>query len=834
MFDRRDFLKASALVAARGLLEPGYVPAQMTGRKRIAIRNLSEDSVKTRLAARELESGLRILNSADEVTQSTEGSPAGDMVLTLAVDGSRFKGAQEYAISLSGEGATIHAAGEQALLYGVFEFLERQGMVFGIDGTMAPIDRAPGLHLPEQGQPWTASPRFAVRGLLPWPDFLNCISIYNDEDFKAYFAAMLRMRFNMFGMHVYTENAPRPLAESYLSFEFAGSGHRAALEDTTMESWGYLPQRTSTYKMGAARFFDTETFGADATRQSADTWEIASRTTAMLHDAFNFAAELGIRTGIGFEPYKNPVEIERALPPEALSYPGGFIESRTARDLLERRLADLLERYPMVDYVWLWQDEGANWEGRAKNVPLSTTPFTQAHDFLRRHAPQKRLVLAGWGGVTRSFDSLHQRLPEDIIFSALSDTLGWDPVNEAFGRLGSRERWPIPWIEDDPSMWFPQFRASRFHTDMKRAQEFGCQGMLGIHWRHRIIDPTATYLARASWDSDLTATNHYRSFCAAQASGERVEKLATLFDDCDRNHAISSTFLGSYDKAGFANRVELTGDYSEAFNYAANEPDLAVLPVQRATAERFRQLASQATSPLERNRIGYFAGFVGFMVPYCDAFEAAHKLDAVLKQAVELRAAGKQDEARATVVEHGVPLWLTMAPLVREVMVGYQRVIATHNDLGQLASMQNKFVRIALERLRLSIKEFVDELPPQMDQAYAAAISPEGANPPRVFIPTRPSLLNSGESLRIFIVAPGLAQGGEVKLFTSSQGARQWHSFTAGHNGRDVYAVQLGPFAPGVGTDRTIEYYATARSGAETFCDPPQAPENVYILNIVS
>jgi hypothetical protein len=501
---------------------------------------------------------------------------------------------------------------------------------------------------------------------------------------------------------------------------------------------------------------------------------------------------------------------------------------------LERRLADLLERYPMVDYVWLWQDEGANWEGRAKNVPLSTTPFTQAHDFLRRHAPQKRLVLAGWGGVTRSFDSLHQRLPEDIIFSALSDTLGWDPVNEAFGRLGSRERWPIPWIEDDPSMWFPQFRASRFQTDMKRAQEFGCQGMLGIHWRHRIIDPTATYLARASWDSDLTATNHYRSFCAAQASGERVEKLATLFDDCDRNHAISSTFLGSYDKAGFANRVELTGDYSEAFNYAANEPDLAVLPVQRATAERFRQLASQATSPLERNRIGYFAGFVGFMVPYCDAFEAAHKLDAVLKQAVELRAAGKQDEARATVVEHGVPLWLTMAPLVREVMVGYQRVIATHNDLGQLASMQNKFVRIALERLRLSIKEFVDELPPQMDQAYAAAISPEGANPPRVFIPTRPSLLNSGESLRIFIVAPGLAQGGEVKLFTSSQGARQWHSFTAGHNGRDVYAVQLGPFAPGVGTDRTIEYYATARSGAETFCDPPQAPENVYILNIVS
>ncbi len=831
MIDRRDFLKASALVTARGLLGPAYAPAQMTGRKRIAIRTLSTGSVKTRLAARELASGLRTLNPADEVTQSTGDNPASEIVLTLAVDGSRFKGKEEYAISRNGQGATIRAASEQALLYGVFEFLERQGMVFGIDGATAPIDRAPGLRLPEQGQSWTAAPRFAVRGLLPWPDFLNCISIYNDEDFKAYFAAMLRMRFNIFGMHVYTENIPRPMAESYLSFEFAGIGHRAALEDTTMESWGYLPQKTSTFKMGAARFFDADTFGSDATRLGADTWDIARRTTAMMRAAFSFAGELGIRTGIGFEPYKNPVEIERALPPEALSYPGGFIESRTARDLLERRLADLLERYPMVDYVWLWQDEGANWAGRTKDVPLSTTPFTQAHDFLRRHAPDKRLVLAGWGGVTRSFDSLHQRLPEDIIFSALSDSLGWDPVSETFGRLGSRERWPIPWLEDDPSMWFPQFRASRFQTDIKRAQEFGCQGMLGIHWRHRVIDPTATYLARAGWDSDLTAPAHYRSFCTAQATGERAEKLATLFDDCDRSHAISSTFLGSYDKAGFANRVELTGDYSEAFNYAANEPELAVLPIQRATAERFRQLVSDAASPLERNRIGYFASFVGFMVPYCDAFETAHKLDAVLKQAVELRAAGKQDEARAAVVERGIPLWLAMAPLVREVMVGYQAVVATRNDLGQLASMQNKFVRITLERLRLSIKEFVDELPREMDQAYAAAIFAEGANPPRVFIPTRPSLLNPGESLRIFIIVPGLAEGGEVKLFTRCQGAQQWHCCVVTHAGRDVYAAQLGPFAAG---DGTVEYYATAERGVETLCDPPQAPGNVYTLNIVA
>ena len=46
-------------------------------------------------------------------------------------------------------------------------------------------------------------------------------------------------------------------------------------------------------------------------------------------------------------------------------------------------------------------NEHMNWESRKTGLPLSTTPFLQAHDFLRRHAPNKRLVLSGWGGVAR-------------------------------------------------------------------------------------------------------------------------------------------------------------------------------------------------------------------------------------------------------------------------------------------------------------------------------------------------------------------------------------------------------------------------------------------------
>jgi hypothetical protein len=826
MMRRRDFMKTSAL-AAGGIFLPLSGFGQFATVKRIAIRLLAPRSARTKLAVSELCSGLHMLNHAWDVRETTENDPHG-LQLTLIIQSSSFTGVEDYEISADGQQIRLRAASEMALLYAVFGFLERQGTVFGIDGTSTPIEAIEGLTLPTIGDPWTATPEFTTRGLAPWPDFLNCISVYNDEDFRAYFAAMMRMRFNMFGMHVYTQNPP--LAESYLSFDFAGSGHIAALEDSAMTSWGYLPQRTSTYKMGAAEFFDGETFGADASRLAADNWERADRTTALLRKALVFAQELGIRTGIGFEPYINPAETVSALPPESKSFPGGLIESRIGKDLLERRLADLLERYPTVDYVWLWQDEDANWDSRKKEVRLSVTPFVQAHEFLKKHAPNKRLVLGGWGAVARHFEDLHQRLPEDIIFSSLDDTLGWDPIAESFGKLGKRERWPIPWLEDDPSMWLPQFRASHVQDAMQRARSFGCQGMLGIHWRHRVVDPTATYFARAAWDKKLTTAANYRHYCDTQAVGGRAAELASIFEDADRHHTISSTFLGTYDEKGFARINQITGDFNEAFTYEEDEPELGILDRQRGVAKQLAALTSEASSPLERERIGYFSGFVNMTVPYCDAFEIAHKIGGFLKQAVALRDQKKDTEARALIADNAVPLWLKMAPMVRETILTFEAIIATRNDQGQLASMQNKFVRIALERLRLSIKEFLGELPPSMDAAYAAAISPDHANDLRLFVPTRPSLLHAGESVRIYIVLPGQAAVTDVRLYARRLGDSSWNVVAADHAGRSVYAAQLGPFQA---KDATIEYYAAAPGKNATMTSPPQAPDNLYTLTVL-
>jgi hypothetical protein len=789
---------------------------------RIFVQPMSEDGFQRRLAEREMLRGLRKLGFLAAFGPGT----ANDARVSFAIE--RGGRAESYRIIRSGKGARLVAASEQALLYAVFDFLEHQGAFFGIDGESYPIDRAPALELPPENQPWEASPLFTVRGLLPWPDFLNCITVFNEEDFRAYFEAMLRMRFNTFGMHVYTTE--KQWAESYLSFEFGGVGHVSYLDTTATRRWSYLPQRTSSYGMGAGQFYDSEVFGSDSTRLAHDTWEAADRARTLLRDAYSHAARLGIRTGIGFEPYRFPDEIFRALPPEVkLAKPEVGVridmESVTARKLLEARLAQLLEAYPQVDYVWLWEDEEMNWESRKKGIPLSTTPFMQAHDFLRRHAPAKRLVVAGWGGVARHFEDFHKRLPGDVIFSCLSDTLGWEPVHEVFGKLEGRERWPIPWLEDDPGMWLTQLHVHRFNKDLKRAHEFGCQGFMGIHWRHRIVDINAGFQARASWKDAPAPEQYYRAYARSQASGERIEKLAATLEDADRNRRILSTYAG-VNADGRARIHEYAGDYSEAFEYWRDHtPSAEIVQSQKQTAAALRALADGANSAFEKERLEYISRHIEFQVPYAEAWSLAHKLHLILKEAGQLKKAGKPEEARETVLKQGVPVWLELAPQVRMAMLHFQRIVATRNDLGTLASKQNKFVRLALYRLRLSIQEYLGELPPEVESMFKQTVRADAAAPARVFLPTRPTMLGKGETVRVNIIVVGGVEPPSVMLLTRAHNAKTWDATPAKLAGRRTYTATLGPFPPEA---ELVDYYVTAGHLAA----PANAPTYLYTVTM--
>ena len=157
--DRRDFLKTSALVSASSLLALNRASAQAVTPKSIVIHSQVADSMKARLAARELFSGLHMLNPALEVRQASGDASHGATVLSLVVDSSRFKGTEEYEIASSDSGAVLRAASEQALLFAVFEFLERQGLGLASMEQPPPSIVPPGSCCPEKVSP---GPRLRV------------------------------------------------------------------------------------------------------------------------------------------------------------------------------------------------------------------------------------------------------------------------------------------------------------------------------------------------------------------------------------------------------------------------------------------------------------------------------------------------------------------------------------------------------------------------------------------------------------------------------------------------------------------------------------------------
>jgi hypothetical protein len=199
-----------------------------------------------------------------------------------------------------------------------------------------------------------------------------------------------------------------------------------------------------------------------------------------------------------------------------------------------------------------------------------------------------------------------------------------------------------------------------------------------------------------------------------------------------------------------------------------------------------------------------------------------------------LRKQKKGDEARQLILAEGVPLWLEMAPLVREAILDYQEIVSTRNDLGQLASMHNKYERLALYRLRASLKEFLGELPPELEHLFRESRQPDPQTAPRAFVPTRPTMLRQGERVRISTVVPGPARVVRLTLFTRSKDTGDWTLSPMYLEKRRTYVGEIQwPEAPGP----LLDYYVAAEVEADevkkTLTSPPEAPNRYYTVTLL-
>jgi hypothetical protein len=251
-------------------------------------------------------------------------------------------------------------------------------------------------------------------------------------------------------------------------------------------------------------------------------------------------------------------------------------------------------------------------------------------------------------------------------------------------------------------------------------------------------------------------------------------------------------------------------------------------------AQQHRALTDAASSPAERERLNYLTRFLEFPVPYFKSWSLAYSLNHKLEQASELKKQNKADEARALILAEGVPLWLKMAPLVREVLLDYQEIVSTRNDQGQLASMHNKYERLTLYRLRASMKEFLGEMPPETEKLLEEMRRPDAKAAQRVFIPTRPTLLRTGDHLRVFAVAPGCGEVSRLLLHVRTCGAERWNQRPMTLVGRRTF---VGELESKDSTMPLLDYYVEAEfqsAGVRSVATAPmEAPARFYTVTLV-
>jgi len=114
-------------------------------------------------------------------------------------------------------------------------------------------------------------------------------------------------------------------------------------------------------------------------------------------------------------------------------------------------------------------------------------------------------------------------LPKDMPMSCINRNVGFAPVEVGFARVEGRPQWAIPWLEDDPALIIPQLWVGRMRRDAADALAYGCTGLLGIHWRTRVLGPNVAALARAAWEQK--PWNPYLGKAIPQPDPKRKEGL---------------------------------------------------------------------------------------------------------------------------------------------------------------------------------------------------------------------------------------------------------------------------------------------------------------------
>jgi hypothetical protein len=744
---------------------------------------------------------------------------------------------------VNGADLLLCAGGDSiAILYGAYQFAELLGIRFYIHGDVVP-DKKEKFEIPKINRIF--KPLFSIRGIQPFHDFPEGPDWWNGDDYKAIFAQLVKMKMNFIGLHTYPEGnvGPEPTVWIGLPEDIRENGDirysYSSRHFTTVGDmgWGYAPKKTSDYHFGADQLFERDVYGANYMIGRNPEPTTVTQSNALfndmgkfLKDIFDYAKYFGIKTCIGTEiPLTIPKKLQEKL--AALHWNSNSHETRRE---LYRGIFERIKRTHPLDYYWFWTPENWTWrDNSSEELEETRRDFLDALTAHEQVKPSFQLATCGWVLGPKDNRSMFDNfLPKHMPMSCINRNVGFEPLEPDFVKTSNRPKWAIPWVEDDPAIQIPQLWVGRLRRDAADALAYGCSGLIGIHWRTRILGPNLSALAKAAWDQipwnknfgehstypealeksrspfrDLPVSDFYQDWVTTQFGEEVSKPLVNLFKNLDGGEL--TPFRGKkitnlprpadwYKGPG--------GLIADELSWNQRKKDYVFITEMESLREQVK-----GTGNLERfdywlnnfkylRAIGKFACSVGEMNGCIEKIQHANN-PAVQKAIVENQA---------------IPLRKRQMTELQDIHYFLLNTVTTPGGLGNIANWQQHimYYYIDLPGEVLSYY-FGEELPPDCWPNSNSLLSP------RIFVPTIRTDLMSGEGFELKVIIPGKIVK-QPYFFWKSFFQTDFEKIPLTHLNRAVYSIKI----PAERIKEDFEYYIQADSeDGKRMLFPVTAPE---------
>jgi hypothetical protein len=473
---------------------------------------------------------------------------------------------------------------EAGTMYGAYDWLERQGIVFQMSGEIIPEQtknlKVDGFNVRAE----TALPR---RGCF-WMNDEGNLTATSLRNYENLIDQMAKLKLNYLQIFWY----------SYMPFlSYSYKGEKMLIGDVGSSDSGYIMWK---YNMGSYKVKDMEvgqevftrfgkqTIAPDEVQGIEDPDQAAATIQEMFRRIIQHAHKRKISVWLGIDACVLPPNLARyarragPLPFEPIF--GTYVSpSDPATDEInESRMKALFETYPEADGYFLLISEGYPRYSHPEDRQLIANmrpPFERIKDLIQPFRPwggfrtpdqaidsvtgevhiiQKMLEAGkrlnpkaqiGVGGVGNGFvfPVLNDLFPKDVPFTDMESKGVWTEKGipmQLYGNMGSRERTLIPRLDDDASMLEPQFNVNLFYEDkvIQGSLDNGLAGFAMQIYRPRGTEWDSKFLADAAWEPRLTPGHFYHDYAKRVFGENAAAEMVKAFDKLEYKQAFEGYY----------------------------------------------------------------------------------------------------------------------------------------------------------------------------------------------------------------------------------------------------------------------------------------------------